>query len=193
MTRPRLLKLSQQKISGGRDSSRPTALTSRLRPLDHVVADCEMTAHAIAQNERKSAANIKQIVAFEEFGDRKAECISKLMRLLPGVGIVDGGQTAGSTALRGLPESNTVMQLDDADRASGYAITTLTDGGSSRITVREFTDNQPLATIPASTSTTPGILPAPPNASRRAAARSSAGLSPTASRDGSRNNSRRSG
>jgi hypothetical protein len=84
----------------------------------NVVAGREMSAQAIAQNERKSAANIKQIVAFDEFGDRNAEGIGELMRFLPGVGIVDGGQTASSMALRGFPESNTVMQLDGADLAS---------------------------------------------------------------------------
>ena len=70
----------------------------------NVVADREMSAQAIAQNERRSAANIKQIVAFDEFGDRNAEGIGELMRFLPGVGIVDGGQTASSMALRGFPE-----------------------------------------------------------------------------------------
>ena len=84
-----------------------------------VVADSEMSAQAIAQNERKSAANIRQIVAFEEFGDRGAENVGDLMRFLPGVGIVDGGQTASSIALRGFPDSNTALQLDGAELASG--------------------------------------------------------------------------
>lgn len=83
-----------------------------------VVADREMSAQAVAQNERKNAANIRQIVAFDEFGDRNAEDVGELMRFLPGVGIVDGGQTASSMALRGFPDSNTVMQLDGADLAS---------------------------------------------------------------------------
>lgn len=78
-----------------------------------------MSAQAIAQNERKSAANIRQIVAFEEFGDRGAENVGDLMRFLPGVGIVDGGQTASSIALRGFPDSNTALQLDGAELASG--------------------------------------------------------------------------
>jgi len=84
-----------------------------------VVADSEMSAQALAQNERKSAANIRQIVAFEEFGDRGAENFGDLMRFLPGVGIVDGGQTASSIALRGFPDSNTALQLDGAELASG--------------------------------------------------------------------------
>lgn len=83
-----------------------------------VVADREMSAQAIAQNERKSAANIRQIVAFDEFGDRGSEDIGELMRFLPGVGIVDGGQTASTIALRGFPDNNTALQLDGAEMAS---------------------------------------------------------------------------
>ena len=84
----------------------------------NVVADREMSAQAIAQNERKSAANIRQVVAFDEFGDRGAEDIGELMRFLPGVGIVDGGQTASTIALRGFPDNNTALQLDGAEMAS---------------------------------------------------------------------------
>ena len=83
-----------------------------------VVADSEMSAQALAQNERKNAANIRQVVAFDEFGDRGAEDIGELMRFLPGVGIVDGGQTASSVALRGFPDNNTAMQIDGAEMAS---------------------------------------------------------------------------
>lgn len=83
-----------------------------------VVTDREMSAQAIAQNERKNAANIRQIVAFDEFGDRGAEDIGELMRFLPGVGVVDGGQTASTIALRGFPDSNTTLQIDGADLAS---------------------------------------------------------------------------
>lgn len=83
-----------------------------------VVADREMSAQTIAQNERKNAANIKQVVAFDEFGDRGAEDIGELMRFLPGVGIVDGGQAASSVALRGFPDNNTALQLDGAEMAS---------------------------------------------------------------------------
>jgi hypothetical protein len=104
----------------GSTSARPGASDDGVVKLTtySVVADREMSAQAIAQNERKSAANIRQIVAFDEFGDRNAEGIGELMRFLPGVGIIDGGQTATSMALRGFPDSNTVMQLDGADMAS---------------------------------------------------------------------------
>ncbi len=83
-----------------------------------VIADSEISAQALAQNERKNAANIRQVVAFDEFGDRNAEDIGELMRFLPGVGVVDGGQTASSIALRGFPDNNTALQLDGAEMAS---------------------------------------------------------------------------
>jgi iron complex outermembrane receptor protein len=83
-----------------------------------VVADREMSAQAIALNERHAAPNIKQVVAFDEFGDRGNEDIGEFMRFLPGVGIVDGGQTASSLTLRGFPDNNSAMQMDGMDIAS---------------------------------------------------------------------------
>ncbi|MCX6955069.1 MAG: TonB-dependent receptor plug domain-containing protein [Verrucomicrobia bacterium] len=83
-----------------------------------VVADREMSAQAIALNERRAAPNIKQVVAFDEYGDRGGEDIGEFMRFLPGVGIVDGGQTASSITLRGFPDNNSAMQLDGMDIAS---------------------------------------------------------------------------
>ena len=56
-------------------AARPSAAADAVVKLVayNVVADREMSAQAIAQNERKSAANIRQVVAFDEFGDRNAE------------------------------------------------------------------------------------------------------------------------
>ena len=102
---------------GGTGRASPGAEIVRLDAFT-VVTDREMSAQAIAQNERKNAANIRQIVAFDEFGDRGAEDIGELMRFLPGVGVVDGGQTASTIALRGFPDSNTALQIDGADLAS---------------------------------------------------------------------------
>lgn len=83
-----------------------------------VVADSEMSAQAVALNERRSAPNIKQVVAFDEFGDRGGENIGEFLRFLPGVGIVDGGQLANTISLRGFPSENTNIQLDGADVAN---------------------------------------------------------------------------
>ena len=82
-----------------------------------IVADQEMSAQAVALNERLAAPNIKQVVAYDEYGDRGGENIGEFLRYLPGVGINDGGQLASSVSLRGFPSENTNIQLDGADVA----------------------------------------------------------------------------
>ncbi|WP_438480625.1 TonB-dependent receptor domain-containing protein [Oleiharenicola lentus] len=82
-----------------------------------VVADQEMSAQAIAMNERRSAPNIKQVVAYDEYGDRASENIGEFLRYLPGVGIEDSGQQASTVTLRGFPSANTNIQVDGADIA----------------------------------------------------------------------------
>ena len=82
-----------------------------------VVADQELSAQAVALNERLAAPNIKQVVAYDEYGDKGGENIGEFLRYLPGVGIEDGGQLASSVTLRGFPSANTNIQLDGADVA----------------------------------------------------------------------------
>lgn len=83
-----------------------------------VVVDREMSAQAVALNERLNAPNIKNVVAYEEYGDRSAENIGDFLRFLPGVGIDEPAQVAQGVTLRGLPASNTGIQVDGADVAS---------------------------------------------------------------------------
>jgi iron complex outermembrane receptor protein len=83
-----------------------------------VVADREMSAQAIALNERRLAPNIKNVVAYDEFGDRSAENIGDFLRFLPGVGIDEPAQIAQGVTLRGLPANTTGIQIDGAEVAS---------------------------------------------------------------------------
>lgn len=79
-----------------------------------VIADNEMNAQAIALNERKTAVNISNVVAYDEFGDRGDEDIGEFLRFLPGVSIEDGGQVASTITLRGFPSQYTTIFLDGA-------------------------------------------------------------------------------
>jgi iron complex outermembrane receptor protein len=79
-----------------------------------VIADNEMNAQAIALNERKTAVNISNVVAYDEFGDRGDEDIGEFLRFLPGVSIEDGGQVASTITLRGFPSQYTSIFLDGA-------------------------------------------------------------------------------
>ena len=83
-----------------------------------VVTDREMSAQAIAMNEQRSAPNIKNVVAIDEFGDRGDENIGEFLRFMPGVSIVDSGLVANELSLRGFPSSNSGVQIDGAEVAT---------------------------------------------------------------------------
>jgi iron complex outermembrane recepter protein len=78
-----------------------------------VVADREMTAQAIAMNEQRSSPNLKNVVAFDEFGDRGLENIGEFLLFLPGVAVnVDGDSGPDSVSLRGMPGDQSGITLD---------------------------------------------------------------------------------
>lgn len=77
-----------------------------------VVADREMTAQAIAMNEQRSAANLKSVVAIDEFGDRGDENIGEFLRFLPGVALNDSGQVPNEVTLRGFPATTSSIFID---------------------------------------------------------------------------------
>ncbi|MDR0352615.1 MAG: TonB-dependent receptor [Opitutaceae bacterium] len=83
-----------------------------------VVADQAMSAQALAMNEQRHAANIKNVVAFEDLGSYGQENIGDYIRFLPGVAIVDDGENPGQLALGGFGAEFTNMQLDGGDLAS---------------------------------------------------------------------------
>lgn len=84
----------------------------------NVVADREMSVQAVALNERRNAASIKNVVSFDEYGDIGDENVGEFMRFLPGVAVNDSGLTASSITLRGFPSNNTGMQMDGVEIAS---------------------------------------------------------------------------
>lgn len=106
-----------------------------------VVADQEMSAQAIALNERKSAPNIKQVVAYDEFGDRGDENIGEFLRFLPGVSIEDGGQIASSLSLRGFPAQYSPILMDGTTIAGargnsrGQSLLDVSMGNMSRVEI----------------------------------------------------------
>ncbi len=82
-----------------------------------VIADQTMSAQALAMNEQRHAANIKNVVAFDELGDRGFENIGNYVRYLPGVVIIEDGENPGKIALGGFPAEMSSLQLDGADLA----------------------------------------------------------------------------
>ncbi len=82
-----------------------------------VVADETMSAQALAMNVQRHAANIKNVVAFDELGDRGFENIGNYVRFLPGVAIIEDGENPGKIAMGGFPAEMSSIQLDGADLA----------------------------------------------------------------------------
>ncbi len=113
-----------------------------------VVAEQTMSGQAVAMNEQRHAANIKNVVSFDELGDRGQENIGDYVRFLPGVSILDDGENPGRIALGGFPAEMSNIQIDGVDvAATGFGAT------SSRAAVRIGTS------LPAPTRSLELILP----------------------------------
>jgi len=80
-----------------------------------VVAEQTMSGQAVAMNEQRHAANIKNVVSFDELGDRGQENIGDYVRFLPGVTILDDGTNPGRIALGGFPAEMSNLQIDGVD------------------------------------------------------------------------------
>ena len=83
-----------------------------------VVAEQTMSGQAVAMNEQRHAANIKNVVSFDELGDRGQENIGDYVRFLPGVTILDDGENPGRIALGGFPAEMSNIQIDGVDVAA---------------------------------------------------------------------------
>jgi iron complex outermembrane receptor protein len=100
-----------------------------------VIADREMSAQAISMNEQRTAPNIKNVVAIDEFGDRGNENIGEFLLFLPGVSISTSGSEPTTVALRGFPGNNTGLTVDGGEIATSFA------GNSRSVDLREMPMN----------------------------------------------------
>jgi iron complex outermembrane receptor protein len=114
-------------VAPGQTVARDFALTSVARygreeivKLDSFVVSTsrEMEAHALAINEQRFAANVKNVVAADTHGDVTAGNVAELMKFLPGITIVEGGDgNANQVSVRGLATALTNVSLDNAQVA----------------------------------------------------------------------------
>ena len=100
-----------------------------------VVVDREMSAQAISMNEQRTAPNIKNVVAIDEFGDRGTENIGEFLLFLPGVSVTTSGSEPTTVALRGFPGSNTGLTVDGAETSATF------NGNSRALDLREVPFN----------------------------------------------------
>ncbi len=100
-----------------------------------VVVDREMSAQAISMNEQRTAPNIKNVVAIDEFGDRGNENIGEFLLFLPGVSIATSGSEPTTVSLRGFPGANSGLTVDGGEMAGSF------NGNSRSLDLREMPMN----------------------------------------------------
>jgi TonB-dependent receptor len=149
---PGLVVRREFELTRGAEAARPGGEVVRLQEFN-VVADREMSAQAVAMNEQRYAANIKNVVALDEYGDQGEENVLSFLRFLPGVSIADDAPTAGSVSMRGFPGNNTDLTVDGAEfassRTSGTRTTVLVEVPLANISRIEVT-KVPTPDMPAS-------------------------------------------
>lgn len=83
-----------------------------------VGASREMDGAAIAINEQRFAANIKQVVSTDEFGHVAEGNVGEFLKFLPGVTVEYGGGYARGISLDGVPSANVPIAIDGFSLAS---------------------------------------------------------------------------
>ena len=99
-----------------------------------------LTAQALALNEQKVAANIKNVVAFEEFGDMGEGNPGEFLKYVPGVSINSGPNIPQFASIRGMPANGTLVTVDGGPIASSagdrqFELTGAATGNIDRIEV----------------------------------------------------------
>jgi iron complex outermembrane recepter protein len=78
----------------------------------------EMSGREMALNEQRFAANLKNVVSSDEFGDMAEGNVGEFLKFIPGVTIDYVGADARNISVRGLPSLATPVMVDGAPMAS---------------------------------------------------------------------------
>lgn len=111
---------------GGRDAAMsPAATRDGTVILDtFTVAERELSAQSAALQEQRTAPNIKNVVAFEEFGDLGDGNPGEFLKFVPGIQVSMNPAIPGEATIRGMPGSGTLLMIDGVELS--------TDSPSSR-------------------------------------------------------------
>lgn len=78
-----------------------------------------LNAQSLSLNERKSAPNIKNVVAVGEFGDSGDGNAAEFLGYIPGISVEYSSTVARGVSVRGMPSSGTLMTIDGGEVANG--------------------------------------------------------------------------
>ena len=111
--------------SGAGKSGAPPTDGAVVKLDEFVVATSrEMSGAALAINEQRFAANMKNVVATDEFGDIAEGNVAEFMKFMPGVNIDYAGGNARDISLNGVPSTNVPVTLD------GFGLASAVGGGA---------------------------------------------------------------
>jgi TonB-dependent receptor len=113
-----------------------------------VTTSKEMEASAIAINEQRFAANLKTVVATDEFGTVAEGHVGEFLKFLPGVTMEYAGGNAREISINGAPADNVPVTLD------GFSLATAISG-ISRASAVDMVSINGLSRIEVSFSPTP--------------------------------------
>ncbi|MBE7537675.1 MAG: TonB-dependent receptor [Opitutaceae bacterium] len=104
------------------------------------VTEQALTAEALAINEQRVADNIKNVVAFEEFGNMGEGNPGEFLKYVPGVSITFGPAIATEIAIRGMPANGTLVLEEGNEIASStgdrsFELTGAATGNIERIEI----------------------------------------------------------
>ncbi len=82
------------------------------------VAERELSAQSAALQEQRIAPNIKNVVAFEEFGDMGDGNPGEFLKFIPGIQIAMNPAIPSDATIRGMPGSGTLLMVDGMELSS---------------------------------------------------------------------------
>lgn len=82
------------------------------------VAERELSAQSAALQEQRTAPNIKNVVAFEEFGDLGDGNPGEFLKFVPGIQVSMSPAIPSEASIRGMPGSGTLLTVDGVELSS---------------------------------------------------------------------------
>ena len=83
-----------------------------------IAAERVKNAQELSVNERRFAANVKNVVSGDQFGDVSDGNVGEFLKFLPGVSVGYSAWDPNSVSLRGMPSATTIVTVDGSDVSS---------------------------------------------------------------------------
>lgn len=117
-----MVTLSSRKLAEGLHNNRLVTMDPYT-----VSADTQMSAEALAINERRFAPNSKNVLAANAFGNISEGNVGEFLKYMPGISADFADPVMASISVRGLPSNLTQVTMDGAQMASAHT------GGTNRV------------------------------------------------------------